>query len=518
MVGRRSTCMTARVRASLRGTLLVGVLALTSLVAVATEDPFDISALPTVELRFESPHWWAELLANRPSGALLHAHLRVAGQTFEAAGVRFHGRSSFSVHKVSRKVPFWIEVDTSGGGKTFAGRRTLILKNNFADPSLLREVLALKILGDYLPAPRASFVTLVINGERWGPYTSVELPDREFFARWFEDSSGAIMIGERAFDLATLRGRSCADRFPQVGPERPQACAALRHLLAVKDEADPPLRRRLLPHLLDVDEALRHLAAETAIGNTDGFPANNYTLYQDPSNGRFETIPWDYNLSFEFPELGLLPPRRGLLAEPSWYRRYRAYVRTIIEDSLDWERLGPWLARVRRLIDDAVRSDDKRLYPYELFARNLTEAVTLPGSSYSRPGIEEFVTRRRRWLERSGLGARPRPILRYSGPAPGPGPDLACLRVRVSGAAAAQVIVHVESAHLYRDVALRDDGETCDQNRGDGVFSLALHVPRPPMESRYYFSAETRDGDISFLPHSGGFRPFRLSASHLPPR
>jgi len=510
--------MTGRVRAGLSSALLVGVLTSAPLASFAADDPFDITTLPTVELRFEGLDWWERLLANRASGALVPAHLSVDDDVFETAGVRFHGRSSFSVHTASKKVPFWIAVDTSGEGTTFAGRRTLILKNNYADPSLLREVLALKILGDYLPSPRASFIKLVINGESWGIYTSVELPDREFLGRWFREPGGPIHIGERPFFLASLRGGDCADVFPPAGQGGPEACAAIRRMLEVKDEAESSQRRRLLPTLLDVDRALRHLAAETAIGNTDGFPANNYTLYQDPSSGRFVTIPWDYNLSFEFPELGLLPTHCGLLAEPVWYRRYRAYVRTIVEDSLDWERLGPWLAGIRQLIDGTVRRDQKSLYPYGLFVRNATEAVTLPGSSFSRPGIEEFVQRRRRWLERSGLGARPRPVLRHIGTAPGPSPDLVCLRVEASGVAAARVLLHVEAAKLYREIELHDDGESCDQERGDGVFSLALEIPRPAAEATYYFSAETGDGEISFLPHSGGFRPFTIIPPQPPHR
>jgi hypothetical protein len=499
----------------LAGLLLSCILCTDELFSAENFEPADASGLTVIELRFESPQWAEQMLRRRDSGVLLPSMARIDPVDFPHAGVRFHGRSSLSVHRVSKKVPFWIDIDTFDSGQKWRGRRTLVLKNHFADPSLLRESLALKVIGDYLPAPRASFVRLTINNEDWGPYTLVELPDHEFFERWFEDPSGPIHIGEYPFTVASLANRDCTAVFPAVNTDGEESCEALRHLLEVMDGTDQGLRLRTLPDLLDVDQALRHLAVETAIGHTDGFPANNYTLYRDPASGRFTTIPWDYNQSFDFPELGLLPSGRGLLAEPSWYARYRAYVRTIIEVGLDWVRLEPWLREQRQLIDTAARNDDKSLYPYDLFVRNWKETVTVPNTRFSRVGLKEFIDRRHRWLEHSGLMDFPRARLEHDGPRPGSRAGTFCLSVRADGTSIESMIAHIESGHEYGEMAMLDDGEDCDPVIGDGEFAVAVDDPESGQDLSYYFTMLPEQGELGLLPATGGFKPFRLTGSPM---
>jgi len=49
-------------------------------------------------------------------------------------------------------------------------RRSFNLLNANQDPTLRRSVLFLEVARDYIPAVKANFVRVVINGESWGVY------------------------------------------------------------------------------------------------------------------------------------------------------------------------------------------------------------------------------------------------------------------------------------------------------------------------------------------------------------
>ena len=57
-----------------------------------------------------------------------------------------------------------------------------------------------------------------------------------------------------------------------------------------------------------------------------------------------------------------------LLAIPHLRARYLAHIRTIVNESLDWDVLQPIIAEYQSLVDAEVKADDKKLYAYEAFA------------------------------------------------------------------------------------------------------------------------------------------------------
>jgi spore coat protein CotH len=183
--------------------------------------------------------------------------------------------------------------------------------------------------------------------------------------------------------------------------------------------------------MLDVDGALKFLAVEMALANSDGYwaRASDYNLYLD-ERGRFHVIPHDVNegLTDESSSRGGPPPgmRRGmppaggpamfgrgparvdvrvdplvgiddtskplrskLLAVPALRARYLSYVREIAERWLDWQTLEPVARSHQALIADAVRADTRKLYTFQAFEAGVSE-----GSE----SLNSFVIRRRAFL------------------------------------------------------------------------------------------------------------------------
>lgn len=70
------------------------------------------------------------------------------------------------------------------------GYNSLNLLNSHEDPTYLRSVLYLQAARDLLPAAKANFVRVVINGEHWGVYSNVQQVDKSFLQEWFKTKDG----------------------------------------------------------------------------------------------------------------------------------------------------------------------------------------------------------------------------------------------------------------------------------------------------------------------------------------
>ena len=212
----------------------------------------------------------------------------------------------------------------------------------------------------------------------------------------------------------------------------PAVWQSLIRMFRVLNQTAPDKLAAALAPMLDVDGALKFLAVEMVLANSDGYwaRASDYNLYMDES-GRFHVIPHDVNegLTDETFGRGGPPPwgaRRGmppaggpvmfgrgparvdvsldplvglddaskplrskLLAVPALRARYLRYVREIAERWLDWRALEPVARRYHTLIADAVRADTKKLYTSHAFEAGVNE-----GSE----SLQSFVIRRRAFL------------------------------------------------------------------------------------------------------------------------
>ena len=152
---------------------------------------------------------------------------------------------------------------------------------------------------------------VVINGENWGVYANSEQFNADFVqehfgsrrgARWKVPGSpwgrgGMEYLGDDVASYRSIYDIKSSDN-----------AAAWRDLIAFfKVLNTTPLDglEKALEPVLDVDGALRFLALEVALVNTDGYwtRASDYNIYQDP-RGRFHVLPHDVNEAFEEENFG----------------------------------------------------------------------------------------------------------------------------------------------------------------------------------------------------------------------
>ena len=398
---------------------------------------YDLGTLRTLFLDFENADWSDELVAFNDTDVEVPVTLRVDGQTYRDVGIRTRGASSFMMVPKDRKLSLNVTIDFVRGSQNIQGYQTLNLLNANGDPTYLRGVLYLQAAREYLPAPEANYVRVVMNGENRGVYVNVEQVNRPFLERWYKTTGGTRWkvpgspggrggleyVGDdvgayrRIFDIRTK--------------DDPKAWAALVNLTKVLNETPLDRLEAALTPILDIDETLRFLALENVFVNSDGYwvRASDYNLYLDPA-GRFHVLPHDVNEAFPSgrgrggfggpppgaagpppgapdaaqpggpgfggrggrgrgmmegsvdldPLFGLndttKPLRSRLLAVPALRERYLTHVRTIATKWLDWTTIGPLAARYQALIAADVKADTRKLDSFEAFEAGVADLRT----------------------------------------------------------------------------------------------------------------------------------------------
>ena len=381
----------------------------------ASVNLYDLTALRTLFLQFESADWERELEDFHGTDVEVPALMTVDGQTYRDVGVHFRGASSFMMASQGAKRPLNLSLDFVHDKQRLGGFRTLNLLNANSDPTFLRAVLYTEIARQYLPTPRMNYVRVVINGESWGVYLNAEQFNGDFTRAHFGSSGGArwkVPGSPRGNGGLAYMGES-PDSYKSLyeikTKDTPKAWADLAQLTKVLNQTPPASLEAALKPILDVDGALRFLAVEVALVNSDGYwtRASDYNIYQD-DKGVFHVIPHDVNEGLGNsggggfggfggggPTLDPLvaindpskPLRSKLLAVPALRERYLGYVREIADRHLDWAVMGPKAQQYQALIAGIVKTDTRKLYSTEAFTSGVAD-------------LQRFVTDRRAYLRR----------------------------------------------------------------------------------------------------------------------
>jgi len=272
------------------------------------EPLYDPLTLRTFFLEFEDADWEKELAEFKNTDVEVPAKLIVDGKTYPDVGVHMRGMSSFMMVGEGRKRSLNVSLDFVHNHQNIGGYRTLNLLNSHEDPSYLRSVLSYQIDREYIPAPKANFARVVINGESWGIYVNAQQFNKDFVKEWFGTTQGARWKapgspGGRA-SLAYLGEDTAAyKRIYQIkSKDDPKAWADLIKLCKALNETPAGHLEEALAPMLDIDGALKFLALDNALINNDGYwvRTSDYSIYQD-AKGRFHVLPQDSNETFVRP-------------------------------------------------------------------------------------------------------------------------------------------------------------------------------------------------------------------------
>ncbi len=268
------------------------------------------------------------------------ADIAIDGQVVATVGVRKKGfLGSMSTERPSLKVKFNEYV----AGQQFSGLTRLTLNNCRQDPAYVRQCVGYRLFERAgVPAPRCNLARVSVNGADLGIYANVESIKRTFLARHFDDDRGNLYEGALSDFRPDWLG-SFERKNNKDDPDRSELEAVMAAL-----EADDAALLGALDPLLDVDGLINFWAAEVLIAHWDGYAGNtnNFYLYRDPSDGRFQFIPWGADaILYDRPEAEHKPA--SVYAEGALTHRLYHLP----------EAQGRYLARLGELLDTAWSPD-----------------------------------------------------------------------------------------------------------------------------------------------------------------
>lgn len=321
---------------------------------------FDTDTPIEIDIRMAEGEW-EDMLENAMAEEYYACDVVVNGEKIDHVGIRPKGNTSLSsiaMDPDTDRFSLKLEFDHYEEGQTCFGLDKLILNNNYADATNMKEALVYDMY-QYLGADASlyNYAKISVNGEYRGVYLALEAVEESFLLRNFGTKDGKLYkpdsmqmgggSGGRDFggrppqdkegadfvdrEPPGERGENPGGEFPDTGNQKPPDMGKMpgggngANLNYTDDDLDSYSdiwegevtdtgtkdRRKVVTALknidagteletyLDVDNILKYMAVHIFCVNLDslsGNMAHNYYLYEQ--DGMLNMFPWDYNLSF----------------------------------------------------------------------------------------------------------------------------------------------------------------------------------------------------------------------------
>jgi hypothetical protein len=508
---------------------------------------FDKKSIGEIRISLPAKNWVAALDSMRIYGmGMMAGSVTVDGTKYDGAGVRFRGDKSYQTGM--KRNPFSIRLDQENPAQQHQGYSSLKLSSALRDPSMVREALFSEIASKYMPTPQTAFTKLFVNDEYIGVYVNVESVDKSFLDTHYGSNGNPFfkagvdykpevpvackqnIVGSLEYEpnLACYKGNF--EMGSASGWEQ------LQELTRVLQQEPDKIER-----ILDVDRALWMLALNNVMVNLSSYSGNysqNYYLYQD-NFGRFQTILWDFNLSFgSFKNTGrgsdlelkglqnldpllhqdnaLKPLVSQLLKDPFYKKMYLAHVRQIVEENFSNNGYEKRAQELQGMIVVPFSDDPNKAYSLDDFQRSLRETV---GRRSKIPGITELMGRRAKYLKgHPELTALPSAVSDVQVQGRGKFENQKINTFRITAKAdrfPKRLLLYYRQAG-NEPYTVMPMNEEVSNNLPSGVkyFSAMVDAKSDDAELEYYILAENA-GTVSFLPLNYMNKPYRVKLSDL---
>ncbi len=280
--------------------------------AVSGTNVFIIDSIHEIRITFEQKNFWDtlvhqyEIKHGEVDEAVdpIMAKMSFDGKVLDSIGVKLKANFSYSIP--TNKKPIKLDFNAFVKGKKFDGLTALNLSNEFPDPSMLRNVVAYKILREAgVAAPRTSFARVYLNDVYRGLYVLIEQIDKTFITDHF-NRAGAELVKALASplyyqDLDTMNFYSV---FEIKVKDQPGSWAHLIDLGRRINKTSAEYFYDSLKTIFDFEGYLKVFAADIVFNNWDSyFYGQNYYLMRDSVEGKYYFLPWDYNIALNIYEV-----------------------------------------------------------------------------------------------------------------------------------------------------------------------------------------------------------------------
>ena len=156
---------------------------------------FDTGSIISVNILMDEDSW-NEMLQNATEEKYYQCDVEINGTTFYRVGIRPKGNTSITSianDPTTDRYSFKLEFDHYVDGQTCFGLDKLILNNNYADATNMKEALIYDMY-QYLGADASlyNYAKISVNGAYWGVYLALEAVEDSFLLRNFGTARGAL--------------------------------------------------------------------------------------------------------------------------------------------------------------------------------------------------------------------------------------------------------------------------------------------------------------------------------------
>jgi hypothetical protein len=226
-------------------------------------------------------------------------------------GIRLRGNFSRGAAKKS----FRISVNTFVSGQRYQGFKDFNLISGYNDLSIARnKIYADMARGLNTVASRVGHTELYINGQNRGLYMNVEVVNEDFVQTRYGNDHGNLYKCLFPADLVFISNDPNAYKFMSSG-RRPYELKTnttadnysdLAHFIRVLHQTPANQIHCALDTLLNIEDYLLNLAIDITAGHWDGYyNKNNFYLYNNQRDKRFEYIPYDTDNTFGIDWMGI---------------------------------------------------------------------------------------------------------------------------------------------------------------------------------------------------------------------
>lgn len=302
------------------------------------------------------------------------ADITVDGETTTGVGMRLRGKIG-SYREITGKPKFKIDMSQFVAGQRFHGLHSMALNNEVVDCSYLREPLAYRVFRDAgITASRTTFARVTVNGDAYGLYVVIEVPDKPFLKdRFPDDADGNLYDGKYIYNWANgsytlLDFDSGVDQLFGLEEGTDVGHADIEAISAAMDAAPRGQFVDTMAPLVDWDQWQTAWAVEQWVGHLDGYQMNrnNYRIYFRPSDGKMIYLPTDFDYGFLSDggwgvgwtgPLGTLSSR--CYTDPTCVAAHKTAVETML-GALDPVALDQMLTDMAELTHDDAGDDPRR--------------------------------------------------------------------------------------------------------------------------------------------------------------
>lgn len=485
--------------------------------SAGAQDLYDDTVYRTMEVVFDDADWNQQLRDNWEINdqtdediyvvadlIVYDSPTDVTGTTYPDVGVQYKGNSSYWFVDGLKK-PYKITMDAFVEDQELYGHSKITLNNGIFDPTKIREVIAYKIMGEFMPAPRANLVFVrsgtAGNVQDIGVYTSVERVNKSFLDKHFPNDNGhRYKADSGSMNYLGMNVGSYSGRYGVSGGDPSTEYQDLITVCDVLNNTPISQLRDELDEVFSIDRLAWQAAAGVALMNWDDLRAfapngHNYYVYEDTANDRMHILPWDWDLAFStstndglfqnFNNSNIPLTDRAILDIPEIKDRYLAHLRSMTAQ-INWSEIQVDVARHRAFTDSIITT----IHESEIFSNG--EYIA------SHNELASQIPGRRNFLDNQSLLNRPAPLVSdvEHSPASPTSDDVVWVTAAVAedgGINIGDVKLFSRDSGRYIATPMFDDGLHQDGSAGDGVYGASIQAWGSGVVVEYYIEASSSD-------------------------